>query len=192
MAQSMPDTLSVTRVGWKKASFLSGSMLCSCLLLRKSGPVVLFFDGHGSHIGIDIVTKARKENVILYCLPPHTTHVLQPLAVSEFVAVKRAWGKILKDFKTTVCNAVVTKQVFPSLLSRLWDESMHPEHLVSGFRATGLHPLNRDAITNDKLQTAVPFQAEQQPPKPLEVTPIAKEVTRIFTDHQNKKQAKKE
>ena len=35
--------------------------------LRKSGPVVLFFDGHGSHIGIDIVTKARKENVILQC-----------------------------------------------------------------------------------------------------------------------------
>ena len=102
MAQSMPDTLSVTRVGWKKASFLSGSMLCSCLPatadLRKSGPVVLFFDGHGSHIGIDIVTKARKENVILYCLPPHTTHVLQPLDVSVFVAVKRAWGKILKDY----------------------------------------------------------------------------------------------
>ena len=155
--------------------------------LRKSGPVVLFFDWYGSHISIDIVTKARKENVILYCLPPHTTHVLQPLDVSVFVAVKRARGKILKDSKTTVCNAVVTKQVFPSLLSRLWDE-----HIVSGFRATGLHPLNRDAITNDKLQTAVPFQAEQQPPKPLEVTPITKEVTRIFTDHQNKKQAKKE
>ena len=60
---------------------------------------------------------------------------------------------------------------------------MHPEHLVSGFGATGLHPLNRDAITNDKLQTAVPFQAEQQPPQPLEVTPITKKVTRIFPDH---------
>ena len=123
---------------------------------RKSGPDVLFFDGHGSHISIDIVTKARKENVILYCLPPHTT-----LDVSVFLAVKRAWGPILKDYKTTVCNAAVTKQVFPSLLNWLWDESMHPEHLVSGFRATGLHPLNRDAITNDKLQTAVPFEAEQ-------------------------------
>ena len=90
--------------------------------------------------------QSQQENVILCCLPPHTTHILQSVDVSVFAAVKRAWGKILKDYKSSVCDATVTKQVFPSLLARLWDESMHPEHLVSGFRATGLHPLNRNAI----------------------------------------------
>ena len=56
--------------------------------LRESGVSVLFCDGHGSQILVDIVTRARCENVILYCLPPHTTHLLQPLDVSVLGAVK--------------------------------------------------------------------------------------------------------
>jgi predicted transcriptional regulator with HTH domain len=33
---------------------------------------VLIRDGHNSHIGVGLVEKARKENIVIWKLPPHT------------------------------------------------------------------------------------------------------------------------
>ena len=45
-------------------------------------PVVLFADGHASHVSLDVIDLARENDVILFCLPPHPTHALQLLDVS--------------------------------------------------------------------------------------------------------------
>ena len=45
--------------------------------LTVTGPVVLFLDGHHSHISLDLIRKARDSNVIIMCLPPNTTHAKQ-------------------------------------------------------------------------------------------------------------------
>ena len=42
-------------------------------------PVVLFMDGHASHVNIHVIDLCRANDIILFCLPPHTTHALQPL-----------------------------------------------------------------------------------------------------------------
>ena len=47
-------------------------------------PVVLLLDGHSSHINLETAKYAKKEEILLYCLPPHTTHVLQPCDVGFF------------------------------------------------------------------------------------------------------------
>ena len=64
--------------------------------LLESGPVILFIDRHGSHIGYNLVTYARKEGVVLMCLPPHTSHVLQPLDVSCYGPLKQVWRQTIK------------------------------------------------------------------------------------------------
>ena len=152
--------------------------------LRESGVIVLFFDEHGSHISVDIVTRARCENVILHCLPPHTAHLLQPLDVSIFGAVKKSWARILKEFKIAYCGATVCKHNFSSLLSQLWQEKMKPEYLVSGFRATGLYPLDRAVIKKERLQTAVLFQSREcLHQECTTATPIATKVTTVFAEY---------
>jgi len=42
-------------------------------------PLLLLLDGHSSHYNPTTVRKAAEEGVILFTLPPHTTHLLQPL-----------------------------------------------------------------------------------------------------------------
>ena len=42
----------------------------------------LLLDGHSSHYRPDSIEYAREENIILFCLPPHTTQECQPLDVS--------------------------------------------------------------------------------------------------------------
>ena len=47
--------------------------------LLETGPIVLFFDGHFSHMSISLIKKARTLGIHLFCLPPNTNHILQPL-----------------------------------------------------------------------------------------------------------------
>ena len=44
--------------------------------LLETGPVMLFFDGHFSHMSITLIKRARDLGIHLFCLPPNTTHVL--------------------------------------------------------------------------------------------------------------------
>jgi hypothetical protein len=49
----------------------------------KSNPVLLILDGHKTHTqNIATIEKARQNGVTILCLPPHTSHRMQPLEVS--------------------------------------------------------------------------------------------------------------
>ncbi len=48
-------------------------------------PIPLPTDGHKSHINIDVFDLCHSNDVILFCLPPHTT---QPLDVAVFKSLK--------------------------------------------------------------------------------------------------------
>ena len=47
-------------------------------------PVVLIVDGHSTHIDLEISKLCRDLQIHLYCLPLHTSHVLQSLDVGFF------------------------------------------------------------------------------------------------------------
>lgn len=47
-------------------------------------PILIIFDGHGSHYTDDILEEAIKNNIRLLRLPSHTTHKLQSLDVGFF------------------------------------------------------------------------------------------------------------
>ena len=42
-------------------------------------PLLLLLDGHFSHYNPAVIRKAAQEKVILFCLPPHSSHETQPL-----------------------------------------------------------------------------------------------------------------
>ena len=99
--------------------------------------------------------------------------------------MKREWGKILKQYKTETCEATVTKKSFPSLLNKLWDQSLYPEHIVSGFRATGIHPLSSKAVYYEKLKPSLPYSdpsSSHDVPAPQTATLITTKVTSIFKE----------
>ena len=70
-------------------------------------PVLLLIDGHKTHLTLD-----RKNNIILLCLPPHTTHALQPLDVSVFKALKAHFSRSLRVFCFTRKDFIVSKRDF--------------------------------------------------------------------------------
>ena len=51
-------------------------------------PLLLIMDNHISHLSPDIFSLAQENNVELFCLPPHNTHLLQPLDKGYFNLLK--------------------------------------------------------------------------------------------------------
>ena len=47
-------------------------------------PRMLVMDGHGSHVDVDFMWECKRNNVELVFLPPHSSHVLQPLDLGVF------------------------------------------------------------------------------------------------------------
>ena len=142
---------------WFKKLFLSA---VSGLL--ESGPVLLFIDGHLSHISLQLIRLARERGVMLLCLPSHTTHALQPLDVGVYGPLKGCWGKILKRYKLETCAEAVSKTEFPGLLKQLWEESFTQAHLKAGFRKAGLCPVSKESISKASYAPSLPVSLAAQ------------------------------
>ena len=100
-------------------------------------PVVLIMDGHGSHLTYPTVQTCLKNDILLICLPPHTSHALQPLDVGVFRSLKAIWKDVLEKFRRQARTESVDKNIFPPLLKRACEElSNHPELAIAGFRGS--------------------------------------------------------
>jgi hypothetical protein len=52
-------------------------------------PVVLLVDGHSSHINLETSLFCKANDILLFCLPPHSSHITQPLDVGVFAPLKQ-------------------------------------------------------------------------------------------------------
>ena len=94
----------------------------------------------------EAISGAAQEGVIVFCIPPNTTHAAQPLDVSFFGPLKRHWSSACHAYLAKNPGSVVTKLQFNSLFSQAWYKAIRPETIISGFRKTGICPLDKDAI----------------------------------------------
>ena len=143
-------------------------------------PVILTFDGHGSHLTYHTISEAKENDIILVCLPPHTSHALQPLDVAVFKGFKDIWRNILQQFYSdTRHQNRCDKSEFPKLLAKLYNR-LKPESLVNGFKESGLYPLDRSKVDHRILKDrASNIQDEQDLPTPHKA--LRAEIIRTLT-----------
>ena len=113
-------------------------------------PILLIYDGHGSHMTYLTIAIARENGIIILCLPPHTSHALQPLDVGVFALLKKAWKAILKKWFRESRLQNVSKAVFPSLLNQL-TQNFSTQNAVKGFQDCGLYPINKAEVERQIL-----------------------------------------
>jgi len=78
-------------------------------------------------------------------MPAHTSHILQPLDVSCFGPLKKAYGSQIKN-KMRLSINYITKEEFLPAFSTAYQQTMTVETISSGFRATGLVPFNLERV----------------------------------------------
>ena len=72
-------------------------------------PLLLLVDGHSSHYDPETIRFAKEHSIIIFCLPPHTTHKAQPLDVSLFGPLRRHWRQVCHDFHQSSPGKAITK-----------------------------------------------------------------------------------
>lgn len=111
---------------------------------RTGGYRLLILDGHNSHCTLRFCQFAEAHNILVVCLPPHTTHALQPNDVGVFGPLASSWKKeVLKASRRYI---PITKHNFLSIYHIARERALKKSTIISAFANTGIHPLNPDAI----------------------------------------------
>ncbi|XP_031698045.1 jerky protein homolog-like, partial [Anarrhichthys ocellatus] len=96
-------------------------------------PLLLIMDGHQSHLDPELVRAAQREGgVILLCLPPHTSHILQPLDVSFFGPLKADFSGVTGDLLAVSHSFLVSKKEFSRLLRDSYQRVKDRRLVVAG------------------------------------------------------------
>ena len=94
-------------------------------------------------IGSLRLTLARENNIILFCLPPHTTHRLQPLDVGCFGPLQTAWFNQCDEILDETGEGMEMKDVVSEyFVARR--KVFKSENILKAWKNSGLRPLNPD------------------------------------------------
>ena len=95
-------------------------------------PLLLLLDGHSTHYHPGFITKAACEQVIVFCIPPNTTH---PLDQGVFGPLKTYWHA--KNMRKNP-GQVVSEYAFNKIFSKAWGQAMTIPNAMAAFRTTGV------------------------------------------------------
>ncbi|CAH1978113.1 unnamed protein product [Acanthoscelides obtectus] len=113
-------------------------------------PVLLFLDGHKSHLTYELSILCNEQNIEVIALYSNATRILQPCDVAVFRPIKMGWKKAVREFYEQNPGEVLNKITFAPLLEKVVAKHIKKETLINGFRACGLFHFNPDAVDYTK------------------------------------------
>ncbi|KAI1517386.1 transposase [Pyrenophora tritici-repentis] len=106
---------------------------------------LLIIDGHESHDSLDFQQYCKDHNIITLCMPPHSSHLLQPLDVGCFSPLKTAYGRQAEDLMRNKITHI-TKLEFLPCFKGAFDAAITKANIQGSFRGAGLVPFNPEAV----------------------------------------------
>ena len=93
----------------------------------------------------------RQNEITLFCLALHTTHVLQPLDVSVFKLLKGHYSKSVHSLTFAKPSFTVTKREFSRVIQVPFEPAFSITNIKAGFSKCGIYPFNPDAIEHAQM-----------------------------------------
>ena len=122
----------------------------------------MLYDGHRSHISLTLTEWAKAHNVVLFVLPPHTSHLTQPLDVRVFRPFKAMYNKECQTSMNKNPGLTITRYQVAELTAKPYLKSQNPENLAAAFRKTGIYPFDNKVISDSQVAPAVIYPTEQK------------------------------
>jgi hypothetical protein len=157
-------TLSVQENGWMDSMifltwFQEYFLPFTANRRSKTSPVILILDNFSGHVHPATLRVASDNDVIMVGLPPHSTHITQPLDVCLMKPLKDYWKRMLEerqvqnpwdkykeqDVIKLLCKPTPSLGVrpgHPAMFWSPWSKAFTPSNIRSSFRKTGVWPVD--------------------------------------------------
>jgi hypothetical protein len=117
---------------------------------------------HESHRSLEFQELCKENNIYTLCMPPHSSHLLQPLDVVCFSVLKRAYSREIESLIRHHINHI-TKLEFLPAFKAAFIRSFTATDICSAIRGAGLVPLRPEAVLSKldvQLRTPTPALPE--------------------------------
>lgn len=137
--------------GWMETAIFKNYFLKTIIpTVGNERPVLIIYDGHSTHIDVETIEAAMRENITILKLPPHSSHLLQPLDISVFKSINSRWDEKLSTWQRQHIGQKLSKKLFTQFLGDVW-KSLNPEIIKNGFRKAGIYPFCRNIIAETEF-----------------------------------------
>lgn len=125
--------------------------------------VLLILDGHGSHKTLEVLEYTKQHGIILFCLPAHCTHKLQPLDVGFYNPLQTYYNGELKKWLRNNPGRVITHFQVAKLFNKAYLQSATTSNAVNSFRKCGIYPFNPDVFEEWEFAPSLTTDKEREP-----------------------------
>jgi hypothetical protein len=157
---------------------------------------LLILDGHESHHSTAFELYCQDHSIITLCMPPHSSHYLQPLDVGCFGPLKQAYGRQIESLMRAHITHV-SKLEFLCAFREAFFTSITVKNIQGGFAGAGLVPHDPERVlskldvqlrtptpTGPPLVSANPW-VSRTPQNPPETDSQSKHIKNRISHHQN-------
>ena len=116
---------------------------------------LLILDGHGSHATAEFDRFCMEKKIIPLYMPPHSSHLLQPLDVSCFSPLKHLYGQRVQALIQKRIYSI-RKEDFLYIYPAVHQQALSLLNIKNGFAATGLIPLSPERVLSKIPKTPTP------------------------------------
>ena len=113
--------------------------------IQPGGKRLLILDGHNPHANLRFCEFCDANGIIVFCLSPHSTHLLQTLDVGLFAPLQKHCGKAVEDYYLTT-GAGIRHRQFLSLYKTARLQAFTQRNIEASFRKTGICPFNSRTV----------------------------------------------
>lgn len=146
---------------------------------QADGPVVLLVDAHKTHLHAQWQIKARDNGIIIIYIPPHSSHILQPLDVAVYSHLAIAYRKHLHA-KLSVATTTIKRADFNAIYEQAREVGMKKQYIQAGWSKAGLYPPNRDKVKKlDQVQNLAQPRPKYVPRSQSKPTDILRTPTKV-------------
>lgn len=116
-------------------------------------------DGHGSHLNLKFLNWCEEHKVLRVVYPPHSTHRLQPLDVSDFAPLANAYSQELdRSLRHSEGRTAISKRHFFCLFWAAFEKAFTEKNVASAWSKTGIWPFSPQKVLRSfpMVQEATP------------------------------------
>lgn len=117
---------------------------------------LLILDGHSSHVSLQFIEYCEQHKILPLCLPPHSTHILQPLDVGVFSPLAKAYKSLIQSNSIFGAERVDNER-FLIYFQQARRSAISTKNIASAWRAAGLQPFNPAPIIEKHMPKPQPF-----------------------------------